>query len=49
MELMDIRDAQGHANIANIMAKKSSHIEMESRTEVAKNRQLAETAEIANK
>ncbi|MBU1244559.1 hypothetical protein KKD52_16475 [Myxococcota bacterium] len=49
MELMDIRDAQGHANISNIMAKKSSHIEMESRTEVAKNRQLAETAEIQAK
>jgi len=46
MELMDIRDAHGHANIANIMAKKSSHIEMESRTEVADNKQKAKSAEI---
>lgn len=46
MELMDIRDADGSKVITNIMAKKSSHIEMESRIEVAKNRQAAETAEI---
>lgn len=46
MELMDIRDVpEGHA-VANIMAKKVSHIEMESRKEVAKNKQEAETAEI---
>ncbi|MEI6789864.1 MAG: SPFH domain-containing protein [Myxococcaceae bacterium] len=46
MELMDIQDAHGSKVIANIMAKKASHIEMESRTEVASNRQKAETAEI---
>ncbi len=46
MELMDIRDAEGSKVITNIMAKKSSHIEMESRTEVARNNQAAETAEI---
>jgi flotillin len=46
MELMDIRDADGSKVITNIMAKKSSHIEMESRTEVARNNQAAETAEI---
>lgn len=46
MELMDIRDGHGSKVISNIMAKKTSHIEMESRTEVAKNTKLAETAEI---
>lgn len=46
IELMDIRDAQGSKVIANIMEKKKSLIEMESRTEVARNRQRAETAEI---
>lgn len=46
MELMDIRDAEGSKVIANIMAKKKSAIEMESRIEVAKNDQAAETAEI---
>ncbi len=46
MELMDIRDADGSAVIANIMAMKASHIEMSSRTEVARNKQEAETAEI---
>lgn len=46
MELMDIRDADGSNVIANIMAKKSSHIEMESRVEVANNMQVAQTAEI---
>jgi len=49
LELMDIRDADGSKVIANIMAKKISHIDMESRLEVAKNRQAAETAEIAAK
>lgn len=49
MELMDIRDADGSKVIANIMAKKSSFIAMESRMEVAKNNQAAETAEIAAK
>lgn len=46
MELMDIKDDAGSSVIANIMAKKSSHIEMESRVEVAANKQKAETAEI---
>ncbi|MEI6806333.1 MAG: SPFH domain-containing protein, partial [Myxococcaceae bacterium] len=46
MELMDIQDAHGSKVIVNIMAKKASHIEMERRTEVASNRQKAETAEI---
>ncbi|MDP3725803.1 MAG: SPFH domain-containing protein [bacterium] len=49
MELMDIRDGHGGKVISNIMAKKMSHIEMESRTEVAKNMQIAKTAEIAAK
>jgi len=46
MELMDIRDGTDSNVIANIMAMKTSHIDMESRTEVAKNRKAAETAEI---
>lgn len=46
MELMDIKDVEGSSVIANIMAKKSSHIEMESRVEVAANKQKAQTAEI---
>jgi len=46
MELMDIRDGEDSIVIANIMAMKTSHIDMESRTEVAKNRKAAETAEI---
>ena len=46
MELMDIRDADDSRVIANIMAKKTSHIEMESRREVAENKRAAETAEI---
>ncbi|MES2433691.1 MAG: SPFH domain-containing protein [Pseudomonadota bacterium] len=46
MELMDIRDASGSKVISNIMAKKISHIEMESRREVAENKRAAETAEI---
>ncbi len=46
MELMDIRDGHGSKVISNIMAKKTSHIEMESRKEVAANTQAAETAEI---
>lgn len=49
MELMDIRDADGSQVIANIMKKKSSHIEMESRVEVAENTRLAEVAEIEAK
>lgn len=46
MELMDIRDSHDSHVIANIMAKKISHIEMESRQEVAVNKRIAETAEI---
>lgn len=46
MELMDIRDGQGSQVISNIMAKKTSFIEMQSRTEVAANAKTAETAEI---
>ena len=46
MELMDIRDANSSKVISNIMAKKTSHIEMESRREVAENKRAAETAEI---
>lgn len=46
IELMDLRDAQASNVIANIMAKKKSHIEMESRIEVAKNMQAAQQAEI---
>lgn len=46
IELMDVRDSQSSHVIANIMAKKQSLIEKESRVEVAKNKQLAETAEI---
>lgn len=49
MELMDIRDGHGSKVISNIMAKKTSHIEMESRTEVARNIQNAQTAEIEAK
>ena len=46
IELMDVRDSSGSQVIANIMAKKQSLIEKESRTEVARNRQQAEEAEI---
>ena len=46
MELMDIRDGRGSQVISNIMAKKTSFIEMQSRTEVAGNTKVAETAEI---
>lgn len=46
IELMDIRDAKDSQVIHNIMAKKKSHIESESRIEVAKNNQMAEQAEI---
>ncbi len=49
MELMDIRDGHGSQVISNIMAKKMSHIEMESRSEVANNMKTAETAEIEAK
>ncbi len=46
MELMDIRDSNGSNVIENIMAKQTSFIDMESRTEVATNKKKAETAEI---
>lgn len=46
LELMDIRDAQGSQVILNIMAKKKSLIEMQSRVEVAKNMQTAQVAEV---
>ena len=46
MELMDIRDGHDSHAISDIMAKKTSHIQMESRTEVAQNKKQAETAEI---
>lgn len=46
IELMDIRDAKDSEVIANIMAKKKSLIEMQSRVEVASNVQKAEVAEI---
>lgn len=46
MELMDIRDGSGSKVITNIMAKKTSHVEMESRTEVAINHRKAEIAEV---
>ena len=41
IELMDIRDSEKSFVIQNIMKKKRSHIEMESRTEVAKNHRSA--------
>ena len=49
IELMDIRDADGEEVIANIMKKKKSAIEKESRVTVAQNEQAAKEAEIASK
>lgn len=49
MELMDIRDGRDSGVISNIMAKKTSHIAMESRKEVAENNRAAEMAEIEAK
>lgn len=46
IELMDIRDAEGSHVIANIMAKKKSLIEMQSRIEVANNIKSAQMAEV---
>lgn len=46
IELMDIRDSHSSEVIANIMKKKKSQIEMESRTTVANNLQKAKEAEI---
>jgi flotillin len=49
IELMDIRDAQGSKVIDNIMAKKSSLIQAQSRMEVASNNQNASVREIEAK
>ncbi len=49
IELMDIRDGANSHVIKNIMEKKKSHIEMESRVEVAKNSKTAQIAEIEAK
>lgn len=49
IELMDIRDGNGSTVIKNIMEKKKSEIEKDSRIEVAKNHQLAQIAEIEAK
>lgn len=46
IELMDIRDAEGNNVVHNIMEKKKSLIEMESRIEVAENMKRAQIAEI---
>lgn len=46
IEFMDIRDARDSQVIHNIMAKKKSFIEKESRIEVAANKQEAESKEI---
>ena len=46
IELMDIRDGRESKTVSNIMAKKESLIEKESRTEVAANIRDAEIAEI---
>lgn len=49
IELMDIRDAADNLVVHNIMEKKKSLIEMESRIEVAENMKRAEIAEIEAK
>jgi flotillin len=46
IELMDIRDSENSKVIANIMAKRTSTIEKDSRVAVAENTRLAKTAEI---
>lgn len=46
IELMDIRDSRDSKVIANIMEKKKSMIEMQSRSEVANNIRAAQIAEI---
>lgn len=46
IELMDIRDADGSSVIHQIMAKRMSAIEMESRIEVAQNNRSSEQAEL---
>jgi flotillin len=49
IELMDIRDSEGSKAIENIMAKKKSLIDKESRIAVAENKRAAEEAEIIAK
>lgn len=49
IELMDVRDAVGEKVIDNIMRKKKSEIERDSRVTVAKNDQAAREAEISAK
>lgn len=49
IELMDLRDSKSSNVIHNIMEKKKSQIEMESRQEVAKNMKQAEIAEIESR
>lgn len=46
IELMDVRDAQGSQVIHQIMAKRMSAIDKESRIEVARNKQMAEQEEL---
>lgn len=46
IELMDVRDADGSNVIHQIMAKRISAIDMESRSEVAKNKKTAQQAEL---
>ena len=46
IELMDVRDEEGEQVIQQIMKKRKSEIEKESRIEVAINHQLAEEAEL---
>lgn len=46
IELMDVRDGKSSKTVTNIMAKKESLIEMESRKEVARNKKEAQLAEI---
>lgn len=46
IELMDIRDAGNNQVVHNIMEKKKSFIEMQSRSEVAENMKTAKVAEI---
>lgn len=49
IEFMDIKDSTDSKVISNIMAKESSRIDMESRTAIAGNGKLAQTAEIEAK
>jgi flotillin len=49
IELMDVRDEEGEKVIYQIMAKRKSEIEKESRVEVARNHQEAEEAELESR